>query len=785
MDVQKALVLPERREKNYMRETTRNNTVFTFMRYKEASLTFVRCKNASLTFSKKENVFTKLVDTYAKQLLADGLITPEQLEGYQKAVCDEYYYADCHPEQTPEDVYDFVCRTRYAHFGMEVLAKARELAKDRGCHFCPAEGIDQTEKKQQLLESCRSAIFVLCEAALFSEMEKDVQKALDSGAEVYVCVSREGNGDLPPKEQLSRWLNKPVHWLEVREGSFTWEKEDTCLFFYGEEGLLHCRQLTVDAVVSTIPKGYHAQAMCNMLAGSRSCVVYIPAGYDITPWVPLAAQTRLTYYHLAKLWKDHGDSIYKLTVPQLYSQYPQYFINIYDDLDTAPMPIAVSGDSLEAYDANREAAIGEYLNSFSNISYQSAYFDENLTRQPICYDSTQSQPGILTHSIRVKKAKGARVITCQKGVSPRQLFAKENAPGTGLCSNFLFFLTPKVDTLHNHLRSDRAPEQAFAGAGHVDYMLFHEDGKRVETFPLYQKACLAMDENGSFRFFHFRLGGGKIFLDDAPFSWKDSDVDPENEDRPVIVYTPYSSLPDEDEEKEAYRKPVGQGRVNLVTMQEKLICIRKGDVLLPCAGVVISLDEATAAPLLNKLKPIGNGYYDVSGLDFRVELEAPAEIPPQEWEKIQWVYGGGMSLIRDGQSLCHGEDMSESLRLEGWTTPLSRQTQESTVHKSVKHPRTAIGITENGEMVLLVYSGRTWRSTGANYREMITIAQALYPDIRELMNVDGGASSVLGLVQDGSFMELSSPATSAGNCVGMVRPINTLFYIPAEKENTL
>lgn len=774
METCNMLALPSRREKSYVRSHNRTNTIFTFMRY----------KSAALTFAKKETTFTTMVDTFAKQLLSDGLISQQQLDGYVKAVCDEYYHKDCHPDQSPEEVYDFVCQTRYNHFGLDVLEQARQNAKERGCHFCPAEGIDQSEKKQQLLKSCKEAIFVLCEAALFSEMEKDVQAALDAGTEVYVCVSPHGRGDLPRKEQLAPWLDKDVHWLEVRE-NLTWEKENTCLFFYGEEGLLHCRQLTVDAVVCAIPTGYHAQAMCNMLAVSRSCVVYIPAGYDITPWVPLAAQTRLTYYHLAKLWKDHGDSIYTLTVPQLYSQYPQYFVNIYDDLDTAPMPITVSGHSLEAYDANREAAIGEYLNSFSNISYQSAYFDENLTQQPICYDSTQSQPGILAHSIRVKKAKGARVITCQKGVSPRQLFAKENTPGTGLCSNFLFFLTPKVDTLHNHLRSDRAPEQAFAGAGHVDYMLFQEDGKRVETFPLYQKACLAMDENGSFRFFHFRLGGGKIFLDEAPFSWKDIDVDPENEDRPVIVYTPYSSLPDEDEEKEAYRKPVGQGRVNLVTMQEKLICIRKGDVLLPCAGVVISLDEATAAPLLNKLKPIGNGYYDVSDLDFRVELEAPAEVPPQEWSKIQWVYGGGMSLIRDGQSLCYGEDMSESLRLEGWTTPLSRQTQESTVHKSVKHPRTAIGITENGEMVLLVYSGRTWRSTGANYREMITIAQALYPDIRELMNVDGGASSVLGLVQDGSFMELSSPATSAGNCVGMVRPINTLFYIPAEKENTL
>ena len=116
-------------------------------------------------------------------------------------------------------------------------------------------------------------------------------------------------------------------------------------------------------------------------------------------------------------------------------------------------------------------------------------------------------------------------------------------------------------------------------------------------------------------------------------------------------------------------------------------------------------------------------------------------------------------------------------------SPLSRQTQESALHKLAKHPRTAIGTTQKGELVILVYSGRTTCSSGADYREMIHIARQLYPDIQNLMNVDGGGSAVLGLSHEGSFMELSVPATSQGSCVGMVRPIHTLFYIPAEKEN--
>ena len=82
--------------------------------------------------------------------------------------------------------------------------------------------------------------------------------------------------------------------------------------------------------------------------------------------------------------------------------------------------------------------------------------------------------------------------------------------------------------------------------------------------------------------------------------------------------------------------------------------------------------------------------------------------------------------------------------------------------------------------MVLVYSGRTWRSTGADYREMIAIARQLFPDIHYLMNCDGGGSAMLGMVTAGDFQELSFPSTSSGSCAGQVRPINTVFYIPIE-----
>lgn len=45
-------------------------------------------------------------------------------------------------------------------------------------------------------------------------------------------------------------------------------------------------------------------------------------------------------------------------------------------------------------------------------------------------------------------------------------------------------------------------------------------------------------------------------------------------------------------------KPVGEGRINLVVIRDRVICIRKGSVLLPSIGVVISLEEKTGMQLI-------------------------------------------------------------------------------------------------------------------------------------------------------------------------------------------
>jgi hypothetical protein len=293
-----------------------------------------------------------------------------------------------------------------------------------------------------------------------------------------------------------------------------------------------------------------------------------------------------------------------------------------------------------------------------------------------------------------------------------------------------------------------------------------------------------MKEDGSFRFFHFRLGGGKLTLGGKTFSWTADQVDPQTpaDDAPVLLYTPYFSNQEQDAPSEGFRLPVGDGRVNFVIIQDRIVCVRCGNVLLPSIGVVFSLSQKEGNELLNRLSLVSSpdGYSDARSLSYELTLDPPDSFSPEEWSTVKWAYGGGLSLIEKGESLFSSSGSaspSPLLAKEGWFSPLSRQTQEKPIQKLEKHPRTAIGTAANGDLFLLVFSGRSLLSEGADYSEMCRIARALIPDVDSMMNVDGGASSVLGLAVDGSFMELNQTAVSTDNVAGMARPIVTALCL--------
>ncbi len=744
------------RTRGYVRADIRQDVLYGYCKICELSISVAR-KNATVT---------RIGDEMADEMLSTGLITKQKYDGYLKKLTEDIYHIDRFDDYPIENLYKYISDFRRTELG-EAVDRYYVKSASKPNSFVPC-GIDQSAKKTELLKKCGAVIFAITQPELFSLMLNDIRLADNN--EIWVLCDPV-LCDLLPKnvKKLTSDGQSIVYDPDLQKYI---DKNDACLFVYGEEGLFSCRGLLVDAVVHALPKGYHAQATTGIWT-DEGCIVYIPRGMDMTKNVPLTKKTRLNYGIMYGLWKNYGDTVCELSLEQLYSQYPEFFINVYKG-GKSGLPISIEADTLSDFDRKLDVQLEKYLSGFSNAEYKSAYFDKNMKQQPICYDSSVDQDGILVKAVKIKQAEKACVISCEKGKTPRQTFENMHLSGTGIVSNFLFFMTPKLGILYNDLRNDRPNEQADAASGHLDYMR----NDNIETFPLFAKSCIAMKNNGRFLFFNHRLVGGSVNISGVTYRWEKDDVN--SDTSAVRMYAPSYAANDRDADRNTYKKNVGNGRVNVVILRDKVTCIRRGDVLLPSVGVVLSLSEDMALPLLEKCQYLDDGYYDVSKLTLSVKLDAPEGIDQKEWDSVKWSYGGGLTLIRDGVGLCDGDNMEKWFDDEGWTNPLSRQTQESNLHTLVKHPRTAIGCTDDGSLVILVYSGRTWRSTGADYSEMTEIARRLYPDVNYLMNCDGGGSAMLGMVHNGEFMELSFPSTSSGSCAGQVRPINTVFYVPVE-----
>lgn len=794
-----------RKAGSFLRDPEKKDVVDTFFSHKGIFALYGR---------NEEN--RHLQDWAAQQLVNQKQIDQQTVSDYRKQVYALFNDAENADKRSVEQMDEELQLLRCKCFGVERMEALQQAMMQEHCDFQPEDGIDQRAKKETVLKNASAVIFICDEARLSSVMRSDVQAALQADKEVYVLAQDKQGQDIPTEVRLKAYLGDDgrIKYLRFSGNFADLRAQDiseakllnvqialgkALLLYYGESGLCICRDLLLDAIVHAFPKGYYARALTNQFDVNRACVVYVPKGMDVTPWVPLREQSRLSYHHLFTLWQTHGDEIYTYSPEELYRRYPQHFLNIYDN-NTRPVevttdyPIRLSWEAqtenaqesvMEQYDMLREQALAAYLDNVENLEYHTGYLDEEYRLQPVNYEKHRKREGVMVHSVKVKKADNASVLGCERYSSLRTMIRQQMSGGCEklrIYSNFLFFLTPVIARVHNALRSDRPREQIDFDKSHVDYMLLKSEDKRTETFPLYKKACIAMKSDGTFLFFNFRLGGGQIRIGKTAYRWSREDVDPKAcGDRSVCVFTPFLSNQDLQENAATYVKPVGEGRINLVMIQDRLICMRKGAVLLPCMGVVISLDEATGRRMMeeNALCLGDDDYLDGLAPTVEVMLDPPEGISPVEWEQVVWAYGGGMSLILDGRSICDtdGSGMLKCLEAEGWMSPLSQQTQESGVHRKERHPRTAIGVTNAGELLILVYSGRTRRSGGADYDQMIAAAKKMYPDIKNLMNVDGGGSSVLGMSIGDGFMELSYPSTSLDSCAGMVRPINTVFCI--------
>ncbi len=343
----------------------------------------------------------------------------------------------------------------------------------------------------------------------------------------------------------------------------------------------------------------------------------------------------------------------------------------------------------------------------------------------------------------------------------------------GFLTNFSYFFTENLRQAYNR----RVPEtEAIPTADFpFDYMLETRQGAFYETVPLYRKGYLGSRRDGSLfigylsvRQITCTIGKHKFILtDDAinPGLQPDFTLD-ENflmqTDSPLWLFTP--SYP---------RQRVGQGRINLVAINDRLLHVSLGQaVAIPPVGVVLSF-----APEFLRQK---FGQTDLPETIFwKVEFYEDDVLQKSE---LRWLYGGYNLLVLNGENLVTTPRQQEqTFRQEGWYLPQSMETQETQLQGDERHPRLVLGTTEQGKIFLLTISGRTRLSCGANHGESVLYSQYFVQStgdhLRHLINLDGGASVFLEVMDKGQRQVLNFPAPSHLNPAGVIRPNSALFYI--------
>ena len=131
--------------------------------------------------------------------------------------------------------------------------------------------------------------------------------------------------------------------------------------------------------------------------------------------------------------------------------------------------------------------------------------------------------------------------------------------------------------------------------------------------------------------------------------------------------------------------------------------------------------------------------------DFRMGLSGGID-----WKAMTDSVGGGPRIVKDGQAYV-------TYQYERFDTSYTK-----------RHPRTAIGSTASGEVVLCVVEGRSPFSRGVTLDELATLMVGL--GCREAMNLDGGGSTTM--VVDGAVVNRLSDGfmRKVGNAVLLYAP---------------
>lgn len=142
-----------------------------------------------------------------------------------------------------------------------------------------------------------------------------------------------------------------------------------------------------------------------------------------------------------------------------------------------------------------------------------------------------------------------------------------------------------------------------------------------------------------------------------------------------------------------------------------------GDSWIPPDGFVLSIGPSAAS---NPAEGLTTGVPAQPA--FIVQAERTKEA---DWKEMEYMVGGGPVLVLDSKPIAD----------------FSRESESDTFLNN-RHPRTAVGIREDGKWIFVVVDGRQDQlSVGMSMAELAALMQSLA--CRSALNLDGGGSSTL------------------------------------------
>ena len=217
------------------------------------------------------------------------------------------------------------------------------------------------------------------------------------------------------------------------------------------------------------------------------------------------------------------------------------------------------------------------------------------------------------------------------------------------------------------------------------------DGKLL-TGPIYNRVAMGIGEKD------FKMARVEL---NAKLVNNTNEITVNNINQPRMLSTYVLAYTRDWGEKSPPTPPYG---VQMAIQDNKITQISDGSINIPQNGFVISGPK-------EKLEPFFNGksvYLNIN--------------TSPNWDNVKHIISGGPYLVRDGQVYVDVQD--QKLGAIGG-----------------KNPRTAIGYTENNNLILITIDGREQASVGITLNDLAKYMKSI--GCVNAMNLDGGGSSVM------------------------------------------